>query len=631
MKKKIISIILILVILQYFCIFVFAEETQTNEITNSATNEVSLEDKKQEVEDKIEDVNTELEYVQDELSATLLKVQEIEDKIMSYEKDIEELGNKMQILQASIDDATARLQIASQSYEEKSDLLAKRLVAIYESGDIEYLDVLLNSKNITDFLSRYYVIQEIVEYDSVLIKQVQEEKENIDTTRQKLENEQGEIKILKAKSEQTSIVLGNMKTLQQSYINDLSDDEKKLQEQITAFKQEQAQIEAQKAQEQKALEAKRLAQQEAQRKAQIEAQKAQELKAAQERQAKLAAQQEAQKKAQLEAQRKAQEQKQVQQQAVKTQPKTVQTQTNTPKPAAADIKPVQPKVEPAPKEQIVEKTNNEQAPVETSEPSQEEQILTEDLTEDLQANEQMEQIPDTNDTQITQASFIEILKDKLSPIKPYYYIIIDNPIIIIASLVAFIGIIMLVILNKNRKKGQNMQDNTPAYDDTNQEQPLEQQTSSEPETSDTSVNQTEEDEVQSFKDEFKELAYDNPDTQDNTESTVEETQQEEIEEIQTPVEPEEEPYVEPKVLSSIKVASDRGFLLVDRQGTKALFGFINEDVFFLYQFKEYISDYEIKFRIAEKQSDRIFFIVKVDKFKLLVKVTRTSMQLELEM
>lgn len=404
---------------------------------------------------------------------------------------------------------------------------------------------------------------------------------------------------------------------------------KERQAQIEA--QRKAQIEAQKAQEQKALEAKRLAQQEAQRKAQIEAQKAQELKAAQERQAKLAAQQEAQKKAQLEAQRKAQEQKQVQQQAVKTQPKTVQTQTNTPKPAAADIKPVQPKVEPAPKEQIVEKTNNEQAPVETSEPSQEEQILTEDLTEDLQANEQMEQIPDTNDTQITQASFIEILKDKLSPIKPYYYIIIDNPIIIIASLVAFIGIIMLVILNKNRKKGQNMQDNTPAYDDTNQEQPLEQQTSSEPETSDTSVNQTEEDEVQSFKDEFKELAYDNPDTQDNTESTVEETQQEEIEEIQTPVEPEEEPYVEPKVLSSIKVASDRGFLLVDRQGTKALFGFINEDVFFLYQFKEYISDYEIKFRIAEKQSDRIFFIVKVDKFKLLVKVTRTSMQLELEM
>lgn len=245
MKRKIISIILVFVILQYFCIFVFAEDSQSNEITNSATNEVSLEDQKQEVDDKIYEANTKLEYVQSELSATLLKVQELEDKIMSYEKDIEELGNKMQTLQTSIDEATAKLQVASQSYEEKSDLLAKRLVAIYESGDIEYLDVLLNSKNITDFLSRYYVIQEIVEYDNVLIQQVQEEKENIDLTRQKLENEQGEIKIIKAKSEQTSIVLGNMKTLQQSYINDLSDNEKKLQEQITEFKQEQAQIEAQ--------------------------------------------------------------------------------------------------------------------------------------------------------------------------------------------------------------------------------------------------------------------------------------------------------------------------------------------------------------------------------------------------
>lgn len=245
MKRKIISIILVFVILQYFCIFVFAEDSQSNEITNNATNEVSLEEQKQEVDDKIEAANTELEYVQDELSATLLKIQELEDRIMSYEKDIEELGNEMQTLQASIDDATVKLQVASQSYDEKSDMLAKRLVALYESGEVDYLDVLLNSKSITDFLSRYYIIQEIVEYDNVLLQQVQEEKENIDLTRQKLENEQGEIKILKAKSEQTSIVLGNMKTLQQSYINDLSDDEKKLQEQITAFKQEQAQIEAQ--------------------------------------------------------------------------------------------------------------------------------------------------------------------------------------------------------------------------------------------------------------------------------------------------------------------------------------------------------------------------------------------------
>ena len=151
----------------------------------------------------------------------------------------------MDTLQKSIDESTAKLQIASQNYEEKSDMLAKRLVAMYEAGDTQYLDVLLKSKSITEFISRYYIIQEVAEYDSILINEVEQEKNNIEQTKQKLENEQAEIKIVKAKNEQTTIVLSNMQTLQKSYINELSADEKKLQEQITEYKNDQAEIERQ--------------------------------------------------------------------------------------------------------------------------------------------------------------------------------------------------------------------------------------------------------------------------------------------------------------------------------------------------------------------------------------------------
>ena len=241
MKKKIISIILIVLILQYFCTFVFAENSINNEITNETEK---LEEQKQEVEDKIKDTNIKLDYLQDELSATMLRVQEIEDKVLEYEKDSEELGQKVETLQTSIDEAQAKLQTATQNYDEKMDILAKRLVTMYESGDTTYLDVLLKSKNLTDFISRYYVIEEMAEYDTEIINQIKEEKENIETTRQKLENEQAEIKVVKAKAEQTSIVLNNTKTLQNSYIKKLSSEEKKLQEQITSFKQEEAEIEA---------------------------------------------------------------------------------------------------------------------------------------------------------------------------------------------------------------------------------------------------------------------------------------------------------------------------------------------------------------------------------------------------
>ena len=216
MKKKIISLILIFLILQYCCIFVFASDSITNEITNSTTNSIAdeLEKQKEEVEDKLKEANLELEYVQGEMSDTMLKVQETEDKILKYKKEVAELGEKMDTLQKSIDESTTKLQIASQNYEEKSDMLARRLVAMYEAGDTQYLDVLLKSKSITEFISRYYIIQEVAEYDSILINEVEQEKNNIEQTKQKLENEQAEIKIVKAKNEQTTIVLSNMQTLQ---------------------------------------------------------------------------------------------------------------------------------------------------------------------------------------------------------------------------------------------------------------------------------------------------------------------------------------------------------------------------------------------------------------------------------
>ena len=247
MKRKIIFIILIIVILQYFCVFVFADNSLTNDIANEVTNSIpaELEKQKEEVDNKIEDANVKLEYVQGELSDTLLKVQETEDKIRQYESEITELADKMQTLQTSINEATQKLQIASQNYDEKSDLLARRLVAIYEAGDAQYLDILLKSKSVTDFISRSYMIQEIAEYDGILINQIEEEKNNIETTKQKLENEQSEIRIIKAKSEQTTIVLNNMQTLQKSYISKLSDSEKILQQQLTEYKKEQDEIQRQ--------------------------------------------------------------------------------------------------------------------------------------------------------------------------------------------------------------------------------------------------------------------------------------------------------------------------------------------------------------------------------------------------
>lgn len=247
MKKKLVSIVLIIVLLQCFCIFAFAEnETESNVISNEITDNITneLNEQKQQVDEKLEQTNTKLEYVQEELTDSLLRVQEIEDKVLSYEKEVNDLGAQMNDLQTSIDREAYNLMLASQDYEKLKQILLNRLVTIYETGNTTYLDVLLQSKDLTDFISRYYVIEEITEYDNTLINQVKNQKESLEQTTQKLENEQAELKIVKARKEQTTVVLNNMKTMQESYITKLSDGEKKLQKEITAYKKEQAEIEA---------------------------------------------------------------------------------------------------------------------------------------------------------------------------------------------------------------------------------------------------------------------------------------------------------------------------------------------------------------------------------------------------
>lgn len=89
---------------------------------------------------------------------------------------------------------------------------------------------------------------------------------------------------------------------------------------------------------------------------------------------------------------------------------------------------------------------------------------------------------------------------------------------------------------------------------------------------------------------------------------------------------------EPSVISSIEIAPHRGFMCVLYEGNVNLMGYIFDDVFALYNFKQpELNDYNIKFRLSEKSEKGANFIVKVDKTKLLVGVTKSSMTLEVAM
>lgn len=247
-KQKIICILLAIVLSSVFSVSSFASDNELKENKQLDQETIdklnNLGQQKNDLQESLDKVNSQLEYVQGEISTALLNIQELNDKILQQEQENENLKSRLQNLQTSMEEETKKLQIATADYNQKEKLLRKRLVEIYEAGEISYLDVLLSAKSLSEFLSLYYAMVEMAEYDNELMETVENRIQEINYTKAKLEEETKEIKELKIKAEQSETVLLNTKATQQKNITQLSEEEKKLNDEILKYKNDLIIIEA---------------------------------------------------------------------------------------------------------------------------------------------------------------------------------------------------------------------------------------------------------------------------------------------------------------------------------------------------------------------------------------------------
>ena len=99
------------------------------------------------------ETNGELNEVQSNLSENLQQVEKLDEKISSSEEQLEQQESKITELKNSISKIETELNTVTEKYEKQRKLFKQRLVAIYEAGETQYLDILLKSKSLSDFLS----------------------------------------------------------------------------------------------------------------------------------------------------------------------------------------------------------------------------------------------------------------------------------------------------------------------------------------------------------------------------------------------------------------------------------------------------------------------------------------------
>lgn len=213
-------------------------------VSSLASSLEELQEKQNEINTQIEEKNEELSEVQEEISSTLQEIQKLTEEISDYEKQIESLNVQVEELKYSVDQLEKKLIIAQKNYETQKKLTEDRLAVIYEAGETSYLDVLLNTKSLSEFISTYYYISEIVKYDTELLDDLERERNKIEANKEELNTQKQVLKTVKNSKERASIVLENTRILQNNYKNQLSETEKQLQNQIEEYTSQLAEIES---------------------------------------------------------------------------------------------------------------------------------------------------------------------------------------------------------------------------------------------------------------------------------------------------------------------------------------------------------------------------------------------------
>lgn len=223
MRKFLCIVLASITIVSAYITTVYADEN---------TNLNDLQNQQQDLQNQITESQEQLQEVQSQLSENLQQIEKLDESIKESEKKMQELDEKIATLKQEIEEIQSKLDIAQKNYEEQKAIMEKRLVAIYEAGDIQYLDLLLKSNSLSDFLSTYYMISEITSIDKQLLDEVEKEKKEIELSKAKLDKNQELLTTSLQTQTKTSTVLQNTKTLRENYISRLSEEEKAKQAQI---------------------------------------------------------------------------------------------------------------------------------------------------------------------------------------------------------------------------------------------------------------------------------------------------------------------------------------------------------------------------------------------------------------
>lgn len=148
--------------------------------TYGASDVSNMQNKLDDLMEKRERLEKELESIKDKKEAALEQKALIDQQIMDLNTEAELLNDIVDTLSSELEESEEALEEAESVLDENTELAKSRIRAMYELGSTSYLNIILGSKSLHDFITRVELVKQMTAYDQQVIDALKETKTTIE-------------------------------------------------------------------------------------------------------------------------------------------------------------------------------------------------------------------------------------------------------------------------------------------------------------------------------------------------------------------------------------------------------------------------------------------------------------------
>lgn len=249
----------------------------TNVVNVSASPISDAKNKKKDAEKKLNAINEDIEDIEDQKEDLEQEAEEYEQQLVDLLVTIQIINHDIENKEDEIETAKAEYEVALAKQEKQQWAMNKRIKYMYEKGDMNYMQILLESKKFSDAVNKSTYSEKLYAYDRYQLYLYEQTKEEVIEKQKALDEDMAELEEIKldavSQEKELQLLVDEYSENIENFDEQLSGAKEKASQYKEQIQKQSEQIKALEAEEQrKALEAaKKKAEEEAKRKAEEEA------------------------------------------------------------------------------------------------------------------------------------------------------------------------------------------------------------------------------------------------------------------------------------------------------------------------------------------------------------------------